>query len=648
MKNKKGFTLIELLAVFVIMFMILSVAIYSFINIRKAKKEDAKRRTIQTVEAAAKDFFDTNAYYYESLMPGDGSYIRVSLGKLVSEDYLGVVTDPTTSKTLNNCDYVEVKKDSNGNYSYKYVKNSGSDVCDTYNFIIVSEYKAPEVTLRITTTNKGNNNYYITGVNVLAHVIAGTSKIREVKYCTSIENCIPSQNIEVVVENEHDYNMFNPSKKNDSTGIDGNHVVTAFMAKNRAGKSTTAYVTYKKDTENPTCGSNNGSTTWTKSSRTIRQYCSDNTSGCTNSYYENTYSSTKLTDKINIEDNAGNKNDCNVNVYVDNTKPRCGSNNGSTTWTNQNRMITQQCIDDESGCDSVSETYTNDKKTDTLTITDGVGNTNTCDVNVYVDKTRPKCSLTLSGTKGNKVGTLQWYKSNVDISGSYSDDFGVVKDKGLSTSSGSTNGKTSGKQSSETSGVTWYGYVTDQAGNSNSCSKTFGLEKSVTLSFNLDATNDAIATDSRAHGGKVFNTSKSSSIKPYGNGSGNCLRQKDSSFVGCAEDSGSHKYYFGKSCENIGDFIRSFNVSSKSGVSTAVWGGNETTTTGLNHIDSESYSKKQSPDSKFNSSYKAKELNNNGSRINFTRHVFSYTSPAGNTSNKISLYTEYSVNCGYE
>lgn len=322
---------------------------------------------------------------------------------------------------------------------------------------------------------------------------------------------------------------------------------------------------------------------------------------------------------------------------------------------NKGYHIPNSCIMDKPLVVNINTSSSSSDSSPTTTSTRNTTKTKQETTTVTPDTSKPTCNITLSGTKGNKVGSLQWYiTKNVTVSMTYNDNIGVTN-YGLTTSNNvNYNGKNAGTQSNETKSVTWYGYVKDKAGNTNTCSKTFGLEKSVSLSFNITATNNSTATDSRAKGGLVFNTSKSSSIKPYGNGSGNCNRKSGQAHVGCAVDSGNDKYYFGKACENIGDFVRYFNVSSISGVSTAQWGGNKSTTSGLKHIsktdnsNNYSYSKKQSPQSTFNKSYNAGDLNNKGSRVNFTRHLFSYTSPAGLTTNKISLYTEYSVDCDYK
>lgn len=586
MKNKKGFTLIELLVTIALMLSILGIAIVSFIKVSDKKKEESWEKVKNQTELAAEEYFKTNEYY----LTGKKS-ARVSIGKLVSENYLTIVTNPVTGKAVNNCDYVDVTYGENG-YSYKYVENTNNKVCDTDNYIVTSEVGAPK--MDVTLTNSANSTgWYITDTNIMATVKEnGNGAIASVKYCTSSSgNCNNYESISLTKKNV--YNVTNYKLSANKGGVDGNNVTTTFTATNTAGKTVTGYVTYKKDTVTPICS------------------------------------------------------------YTIDKQP------SSTGWYNNTTgapTIIFNGADELSGIDGKSKIKPTivaaKNKTYSYTFKDKAGNnSNKCSVTIKYDNTNPRCSLSLVGTLGNKVGDLQWYKSNVTVNASFSDELSGTSSKGLSTSKNSNNGKTTANQTEETSKVTWYGHITDEAGNSGSCSKTFALEKKVTLSFDINTTNEAKATASGAEGGKVFNTGYSDILKYSDTDySGNCLRKKGDSYAGCAVDSGNNKFYFGISCMDIDDFIRTFNVSSKSFNGSAIYGGGETTSEGLEHIETgndKSYSKKQYPDSTFGKSYKAADLNNNGSRVNFTKHTFQYTSPAGNKSNFVTLYTQYTVNCDY-
>lgn len=109
MKKKNGFTLVELLVVIALMLSILGIAIVSFVNISNKKKEESWKEVVNQIETAAKDYFSSNEYLFEGL-PNNNGTAQISLGKLVNEDYLNVVSDPRSEKRVNKCAIVTVEK----------------------------------------------------------------------------------------------------------------------------------------------------------------------------------------------------------------------------------------------------------------------------------------------------------------------------------------------------------------------------------------------------------------------------------------------------------------------------------------------------------------------------------------------------------
>lgn len=107
-KEQKGFTLVELLVTIALMLSILGIAIVSFINISNKKKEESWKQVKSQVETAAAEYFASNEYFLTSL--GNGQAGIVSVGTLVSQDYLNKVTNPITGESVNNCDIVIVQK----------------------------------------------------------------------------------------------------------------------------------------------------------------------------------------------------------------------------------------------------------------------------------------------------------------------------------------------------------------------------------------------------------------------------------------------------------------------------------------------------------------------------------------------------------
>ncbi len=648
MRNKKGFTLVELLVTIALMLSILGIAIVSFINISNRKKEESWQKVKEQTELAAEEYYKINEYYLESLTT-EGGYARISIGKLVEEDFLTKTVNPISGKALNNCDYVEVTKNNSG-YSYNYVENNDNSVCNVGNYAIVSKPGAPLISVSLKNAPTGNDSYYIGDVEIKATVsTGGNGPINEVKYCSTITDSLDCENYEsltVKSGKENDYYGTNYSIKNNSSGVDGNKVTTIFIATNVSGNTVSGEVTYKKDTENPVCSTNNGTTTWAKDKRTITQNCTDKTSGCTKDNYSVTFTNTTTVGTIKIEDKAGNTNNCSANVYVDADAPTCGTaaGQGSTSnWTNGTRNITQTCSDGNgSGCKSVTQSFTNEATTGTITVKDNVGHTKKCTVNIYIDKTKPSCTVAFKGTSG-KNG---WFiKNNVTVNLSTSDTGSSVANSGVgsygltTSSSTSYNNKTSGTQSSETAGTKWYGYVKDKAGNIQSCNKTVKLEKEVTMSFNSEKTNTVKSYNpgGSSHGKAVFDTSKGACDF------GNCTNIK------CKTDSTKSttcsKTYFARSCMYVNTYDRYFYVTSaSSGTNKIVKVDGSTSDSGMKRVTTLSrYGCKTS------SNYYFKTCgSSSGERVNFTAHEYQYTSPAGITSNKIRLYVEYTADCGYK
>ena len=225
--------------------------------------------------------------------------------------------------------------------------------------------------------------------------------------------------------------------------------------------------TIKIDKTAPSCGTvSGGSTTWTKNDRTVSIACDESTgSGCEKTSYSKTYNSgTTKTDTITIEDKVGNSRTCSINAYVDKTSPSCGTvTGGSTSWTKNDRTVSVACSDTGgSGCEknSFSKTYNSGTtQTDTITIKDSVGNSRTCSVNAYVDKTKPSCG-TVSGDSTN------WTKNNRTVSVACSDTGGSGCEK-------TSYSKTYNSGTTKTDTIT----IEDKAGNSRTCSVNAYVDK---------------------------------------------------------------------------------------------------------------------------------------------------------------------------
>lgn len=354
----------------------------------------------------------------------------------------------------------------------------------------------------------------------------------------------------------------------------------------------------------------------------------------------------KRTVQVYMTDRAGNKGACSTSVKIDRTPPTCSSNNGTTSWTNQNRTITQNCQDSVSGCtaNSVSKAFTTSTKTSSLQIKDNAGNTKDCNVNVYIDKNKPTCSVAIAGTKGNKVGNVQWYiKNNVTVSlkQTKASGWSPVSTYGLATTKKSTN-KTTSKTLSNSGGGTYYGYVKDAAGNEAECnSAPFGVETSVTLTFDAGKTNNTTTNNDN----KAVFKSGVTNICKFGSCSNIMCRTNSGKTQSCPSGN------FARACKFVsshGGYSRYFKVTAAS-VGTNKSVNDDDNKSSFNVTTNNRRGCRTNSNGKFTNSttYYWNSCGSSGTPADMTRNVYTYKTPAGNTSSAVTLYVEYIGECGY-
>ena len=208
--------------------------------------------------------------------------------------------------------------------------------------------------------------------------------------------------------------------------------------------------------------------------------------------------------KLTLKDKSGNTTTLIIEAYIDKTKPTCeisiSGTSGDHDWYKAKNVTVTMTKGDKgsSGLDKYgltsSKTVTYNSKTkgsqaDTKGITwhgyviDKAGNTKTCNSDSFkVDTKSPKCTITKSGTQGNNG----WYKEeDVSLTLNRSDTgdsdiySGVFSYDLTNSKTASYSKKTTSIDQGNTSGITWYGYVKDAAGNTGSCnSGNFKVDKS--------------------------------------------------------------------------------------------------------------------------------------------------------------------------
>ncbi len=102
-----------------------------------------------------------------------------------------------------------------------------------------------------------------------------------------------------------------------------------------------------------------------------------------------------------------------------------------------------------------------------FTMYDSLGMTTSAKSNkIIIDTKQPVCKLSSSGT----VGENNWYISTTTIKMDYSDENSEGLKKGLSTKTSAVYNDKNKDTQSDTKKISWYGYIKDASGNTNTCS----------------------------------------------------------------------------------------------------------------------------------------------------------------------------------
>ena len=634
-KNNKGFSLVELLAAIVIMGILSGIAVVGVtFLLNKAEKEYYKAQESEVI-MAAKSYTQDNRSFLPKRV---GQKNQVYLKTLQNKKYIGDVLDRNKKKCDPERSYVQVYRYSKNNYSYAV-----NLVCDKYK----SEDKSPTnlvgPDIKFVFSGIANDdNYDLAKVTV---TIEDEDKISGYRYIISksgneIKN---SGDIDGKLEKKVTFTI--PLKEFVPGTVEVKVIATDFYGNESTKKETKTI----KNSKAPTCTVLKANTTWTnKPPVEVQVKCIDYTGlGCKKDVYTQLFYTEAKIGLVEMEDNAGNKGECSTNTYIDLTPPSTPviKNTYENKWINKSYTVQVTSVDSTSGiayfeyrypnsdgkdgsgnpenewhryknsskdpgdntpfvttafskerdeyveiraCDragncsesgrsmikidktrptctitrnkanpdglngwyvtnvTLSLSTTNPKGTsdravaspisydlrnknkasyngvttntqsDTAGITwygfvkDEAGNKSTCNSGSFkVDTTAPTCSISKSGTAGSD----NWYRSSVSLSLSRSDNMSGVASYGLTSSSSTTyNSKSSASRSSETgsSKVSWYGYVKDNAGNTNNCSTTFGIDK----------TDPIVTTDSVSESTTWCSGAKRISISCSDSGSG--------------------------------------------------------------------------------------------------------------------------------
>ena len=283
-----------------------------------------------------------------------------------------------------------------------------------------------------------------------------------------------------------------------------------------------------------------------------------------------------------VKDKAGNISANGTSIKVaDTTKPTCSikdtGTKGNNNWYKSNVNLTMTTSDKESGVASygmntsnnavyngtTKMTLTYDTKSQTYYgfVRDRAGNVGTCSKNVKRDIVAPSCSIIPSGQKGNN----DWYTGNVTLTLNETDATSGVVSRGLTTSSSvNYNGSKTATRTADTSGLTYYGYVRDDAGNTGICSNTIKRDATKpTINCKLTLSNGSSykqGTWSRSSlKGSVTASDATSKVSQVQNNKSGSWKV-DNSAASYTLNEGKHNYSF-RAIDNAGNVSNSCSIN---------------------------------------------------------------------------------------
>ena len=518
-KSNRGFSFVELLAAIVIMGLLSGLAIVSirFLT-NKAEKEYYKAQESEVV-MSAKSYTQDNRNYLPKRV---GMKRQIYLSTLQDKKYIGDVVDRSKKKCDPTKSYVQVYRYDKNHYNY--VVNL---VCDRYKSsedddALINE--KPTVSINFLNVSK-TDKYSDAKARI---VIKDDHKISSYSYIIMKDNeeVKNSGDIDGKLQTKIDTNIslsdYVPGKitvkvvATNTLGNQGNDSKSVTVKNENAPTCEFVRDNSVKDVNgNPTCEGK-----WikdpTQATVEAQVKCIDKSgSGCQKDVYTQVFFGERKTDTILIKDNTGNTNNCSVYVCIDVTKPTTPviDNPYEGIWINKSYSIKISSYDktagiayfeyrypDSTGVDGngVSEKewhqWANSSKNpgDTTPFVttpfskerDEYVEVRACDragncsdiarSKIRIDKTDPTCTITKN--KANPDGLNDWYVTNVNLTLNRNDVNGSgdravnspISYELKNTNSASYKGTTTGTQT-ETKGITWYGFVKDEAGNKSTC-----------------------------------------------------------------------------------------------------------------------------------------------------------------------------------
>lgn len=498
--NNKGFSLVELLAVIVIIGILGIISIVGVNLVLDRAEKNHYTTQEKNMIMAAKSYSQDN----RNVLPKNVGDTRVvTLEELQSRKYIGQVVDRSKNECTTGS--VTIFKYSDNDYSYRpYLKcqkyetsktaNGGNDYGGSgpeIKLTINGNYANPSFTYKITTTGDAkiisySYSIYKHGVLVRDSGNISVSRVSTVDDKTiSLKDLVPGE-FEIIFK---------------ATDIYGN-----------TSTKTVSQSIVQED--GPECGVIEPDLRGWQNTETVTVTvrCIDRSgAGCAREVFSQIFEAESKTNYIEISDNLGNKTACEVNTYVDRTPPSKPviTNPYENTWINKSYSIKVSSMDVTSGIEYFEYRYpesvvpeernwvryanSNKNPGDSSVFTtpafskersepvevracDYAGNCSDPTRSVIkIDKTAPSCTITRNIATPN--GKNNWYISKVGLTMSYNDVIGSATTSvkspisyELTTSSTPVYAAMNlYSEQGNTTGVTWKGYIRDEAGNTSSC-----------------------------------------------------------------------------------------------------------------------------------------------------------------------------------
>ena len=505
--NTKGFSMVELLAAVAIMGVLATIAIVSVSTVLENADEKHYETQEKNMIMAAQSYAQDN----RNILPkAIGDTRVITLEELQRSKYIGNVVD----RGKKNCEQgsVTIFKYSKDGYSYRThlvcpAKTIGNDPSESMdgpkvNLNVAGSYKDPYFTYSVEPRDANDDGKIISYSYKVYNkgVLVRDSGTVQVSKASSID------------EKRVSLKEYVPGE-----------FKVVFTASNHYGGTTTVTSGEKDfdDPDGPQCGEVRPKREeWQDVDEvTLTITCNDTSgSGCARELFTQHFTAESKSNIITISNNLGKKTNCVVDTYIDRTPPTKPTivNQYENTWINKSYTLKITASDAVSGVayyqyrfpnsaiasekewttwetskrtydQSVSGNYVfttpelTDERSEYIEVRSCDQANNCSDAAqsmIKIDKTTPSCTVTRNIASPN--GTNSWYKTNVIVTLNTTDHKGSRATAKVSplyyalTTGGEQYSNSAittvlTKEQGNTSGVTWKGYIKDEAGNKASC-----------------------------------------------------------------------------------------------------------------------------------------------------------------------------------